>query len=119
MGVHIVHEQFVRLATRLIRANGRKIELLSFEHSPEEYDSVNEKITTKEVIGLQTSFTTKEMQDSRVEARDLMFLIDSATVGDVDIEMKLKDGEIVYSIIDVSELKPADNSILFRVHVRK
>ena len=114
-----MHESFVRLATRLIKKNGRPLSLI--EHSSltgsEAWDPGSNIESEKSVIGVQIKFKAEELNGELKLKTEKVFLIDTATAGAITLDMRIKDeNDVSYSILHFDEVKPGETSILYKVY---
>jgi rRNA processing protein Krr1/Pno1 len=111
-----VHENFVRLATRLINKNGRAAKLVSYTETGDAWNPARVETTT-DIVLVQTRFKQDEIDGSLIKSDDFLFLIDSSVEPKTD--MKIRDDSVDYSIINVIDITPADNTIMYRVQCRR
>ena len=110
-----MHEQFVRLAARLISKNGRGMQLVTVANSGTAWDPTQAE-TEADVIGVQTAFKAEDKNQWLIEAHDKAFLLDSSVTPIVG--STLVDGETHYSIINIATLAPGETTILHKLQVR-
>lgn len=111
----IQHGNFAELATRLISAHGRKMDLVVRNKTGPEDDPKITPVNTS-IAGVQTKFSAMEKNGGLVERGDIKVLIDASVKPTVD--MRLLDNGISHSIIDVQEVKPGATSIIYKIHAR-
>ena len=114
-----MHESFVRLATRLIAANGRDLVLReTSKSSPEYFDPTNIKFKETTVKGVQVTFKTHEVDGVIIKASDVMFLIDSKK--EIDVSMKIHDelNSKTYDIEKLMIVAPGETKILYKIQAR-
>lgn len=116
-----MHESFVKLATRLIAANGRDIELLTESESAVGYDDDSDidDYKVNVVKAVQTKFMADQIISESAGNRGKMFLIDSQIPVDKDMKIKDTDDGVVYSIDYVDVIAPGDTTILYKVRVTR
>ena len=110
-----MHDQFVRLAARLISKNGRAMRLATVTNSGTAWDPAQAE-TEANVIGVQTSFNAADKNQWLIEAHDKAFLLDSSITPIAG--STLVDGETHYSIINIATIAPGETTILHKLQVR-
>ena len=105
------------VAARLIRENGRDIQVATNSPDPARPWTAKESAPTT-LKAVQGDFDTSELLGSDVQTDDLKFLI--AAQGGVVIETDdiLIDGASRYSVVRVNEVKPGGTPIYFDVQAR-
>ena len=111
-----MHENFRDLATRLISKNGRVCQIVSITNSGTSFNPDQTEILV-DIIAVNTRLNHNEIDGDLVRRDDLMFLIDSQVKPTV--QDKFIDQDVSYQIKNISEIKPADTSILYKIQVRK
>lgn len=79
--------------------------------------SYNPTITNTDstIIGVMTDYTSAQIDGTLIQANDKQIL----TYETVTNKDKIIDGGVVYSVVNVKEIKPANDTILYKVQVRK
>jgi len=108
--------RFVRLAARLIKKRGRLVHLISKSSSGDEFNP-DISDTKTEITAVNVEFKSSEIDGSLVRVGDKRFIIDSSVRPENDMRLLDSDG-IEYSIINKSEIKPGNTTILYKVQVR-
>lgn len=110
-----MHEQFAKLATRLIDKNGQACQLAKVANSGDAWNPIQTEVLT-DIIAVNIQIKNSDIDGNLIKVDDLMFLIDSS------VEPKLSDKFIhdnkKYEIKRVKKLKPADTTILYKIQVR-
>lgn len=103
-------------ASRLIIENGRTVKLRAMVPSGPAW---NPSFTASDtdVKAVFTRYSTREIDGLVIQATDIKVLLSSSVVPDAT--MRLVDGSIDYSIVDVVEIKPGPVSVLYIVQARK
>ena len=110
-----MHEQFLRLAERLINANGREVDLIIYDESPEPWEPEKGKKVSKKITVVQTEFEHKEFDGGLVGIGDKIFLV-AASVK-ITTEHKIRDTDnITYNIKAFKNIQPGTTNILYMVH---
>lgn len=103
-------------ASRLIRENGRTVKLRGLTPSGPAWNPSFSNADT-DVKAFFTRYSAREIDGLVIQATDIKILLSSSVAPDVT--MRLVDGSIDYSIIDVVEIKPGPTSVLYIVQARK
>lgn len=109
------HASFQSLATRLIEKHGRNVQLVEkVQSGGVAWNPAHQEVkTTVKAVGI--TIRNDEFPDALIQKGDRGYLVDSAVP--VTTEMKIiDDGE--FEILDFIEIKPGDQSILFKVVAR-
>ncbi len=110
-----MHDRFVKLATRLIKKNGRQLSIVSIGLAGTAWDPTPaETITT--VIGVQTNFNVADVDGNLVQETDKQYLINSAIM--INAEMRIRDNGVDYSIVNINEIMPGETLVMYKVHVQ-
>ena len=67
------------------------------------------------IIGVVTSFKTNQIDGTLIKATDKQIL----TYNEVKVNEAIKDGVISYNVVNVDVVAPANDTILYKVQVRK
>ena len=99
-----------------IRDSGRPVDLVSYVQTGPSYDPVMTPVVMPDVMALQSSFKSNQIDGTLIKAGDKKFLI----AGDVEptVDMELHDGGKKYEIKAVDQVKPGDTLILSKVQAR-
>lgn len=103
-------------AKRLIQKFGRQIFILT---KTAVYEAWNPELSWAQsaAIGVNVGQNKSERDNELIQSSDSVFLIESSVA--VSTENRLLDGNDEFSIIAVTELKPGDTTLLYRVIARK
>lgn len=137
-----MHDSFVSLATRLIAKNGRQMHLVKFPDSINEWDPPRDPELAS-ITGVQLNFKLSDIDGDLVKETDRMYLIDSSVkpsasmrIRDFAVGTELiplgewrvgidafgatreSDLDNDFSIVAVTELKPGETTILYKIHAR-
>lgn len=100
-------------AARLIARFGRDIILVTIANSGDDFNPT--QIETLETVkAVQTQLDT--VDNDLILATDKGFLIDATLI---TADMRIRDGSTDYSIVLVTEVKPGDTNMIFKVQARK
>lgn len=111
-----VHDRFVSTATRLIDRHGRDAALVSMERTGgDPWAPTLEEVVTPVVL-VQTQLRASEVDGELIQVNDVRFLLDSSVEPTTD--MRLRDGDVDYSIVDVDPVKPGTTTIIYKVQAR-
>lgn len=75
--------------------------------------------TTVTVRALITNFNKRDVAAGLVEVGDLQVIIAASGVTRPTTNDKITDGGLTYTIVTVSEIKPGDTAILYKLQVRR
>ena len=113
------------VATRLIAKNGRDVQVIKRSESApadanrpwEPTDADPDPITVKCVL---IPFSIKEVDGSTVLARDKLAYISAQDIGDIEISPKdvIIDGNRQYRLIEVEDISPGEQKILYVCQAR-
>ena len=106
---------FAAVATKLISKNGRPMALRTLTTSGTVYDPTVTAVDIA-IVGVMTNYKLSDIRDT-VQVGDKMVIVDSSVVPTPD--MRLVDSGTEYEIIDVIEIKPGTESIMFKLQVRR
>lgn len=109
------HTEFAELAEELIAENGRTVTVVTRINIGSVYDplieevelpclAVNVKMNKAEAVGL-------------IEDTDFVFLLDARIA--ISTRMRIKDGDELFSIVDVKQIKPGEQNCMYKVFCRK
>ena len=110
-----IYEESKQQAINDINEYGRTINIVSVVYSGTDYDPTITKTNTP-VKAVQSFFLSNEIDGTNIKANDKKYLI----AGDVTVttDMKILDGGIEHSIINVLSVKPGDTLVLSKVQAR-
>jgi hypothetical protein len=111
----MAHERFKALATKLISANGAPAQLISLTNSGSSFDPVQTE-TLADVMAFNSAISSEEIDGTIIQSDDLRFLIDSSVEPSVNQRFRYEGKD--YEIKHVVRLKPADNTIMYKIRVR-
>ncbi len=111
------HTRLAATATRLIALHGRPMQLLVSSGGNDPFSPVSTN-SELDIMGLQTKFSTREIDGDLIQVRDKRILLDSTVVPTSD--MRLRDKGIDYSIVKdgIEEIEPGLKSIIYKVQAR-
>lgn len=108
------HQSFAVLAEDLIGEHGRNVTLRSFVESGHPSSPTRTPVDTT-VKALSVKVNYSELDGTLVKIGDKAYLMSSKVQPDVD--MRIIDGREL-SIVSVTETKPGDQTIMYRVIAR-
>ena len=110
-----IYEESKQQAINDINEYGRTINIVSVVYSGTDYDPTITKTNTP-VKAVQSFFLSNEIDGTNIKATDKKYLI----AGNVTLttDMKILDGGIEHSIINVLSVKPGDTLVLSKVQAR-
>jgi len=106
---------FVTLAARLIDKNGRDMVLREMVSSGPSYNPTLTPVD-HDVVGVVTEYKLSQLNDI-IKVGDKQILMAASAAPNA--AMKLIDDGIEFEIVNVFEIKPANNTIMHKVHVRR
>lgn len=110
-----VHSSFVASAIRLIAKHGRNITLTTTTNSGTDWNPT-QSTSDATVKAVNVKITEKQIEAGLATAESRAYLIDSQQT--VSKGQSITDGD-TYNINRVEEIKPGNQSILYRVFVSK
>ena len=111
----MAHENFRDLATKLITKNGLTCQLITVTNSGDEWNPTQSE-TEVDVIAIQLSFNSNDIDGDLVKRDDKLFLIDSSIQPSLDMKFRHKDKS--YQITYIDTLEPADTTIRYKLQCR-
>lgn len=85
----------------------------------ENYDPQPGADIPQPVVLLEIKFTKEERAGGNVETNDLMFLVSPKGVTvDPELTQRVQVGSIIYSVVGVKPLRPADVTMFWKIHAR-
>jgi len=104
----------IATAKALIDRFGKTMIRITTVTSGDEWNPTNVEFETN-LVGVMTSYKYNQIDGTLIKATDKQIL----TYNVVDIGDKIKDETIIYDVVNVDIIAPANDKILYKVQVRK
>ena len=100
-------------ATRLVNRFGKTIQKRTISNSGSDFNPTQVSVDA-DIDGVIVSYGLNEIDGTLILTTDKKLLTTSL----LELDDKVVDGSIVYSIISINQIQPADTNLLYKVQLR-
>ena len=100
-------------ATRLVNRFGKTLQKRTITNSGSDFNPTQVMVDT-DIDGVIVSYGLNEIDGTLILTTDKKLLTTSL----LELDYKVVDGSIVYSIISINQIQPASTTLLYKVQLR-
>lgn len=118
----MTYETSVNLAKRLIETKGRMVSIVYRSqgiYNPTNDDIAGASSETVDVYGVFLDYDERNIDGTLIRQGDKKMLLAAKNIQRPIINDIINDGEIEYSIVNIKELAPGDETIIYQLQLRK